>query len=254
MAILREQGVNGHIEMAAAFNLAGFETIDLHMTDLLEKRVSLKDFSGLVACGGFSYGDVLGAGSGWARSILYNPYLRDMFTDFFHKKDTFALGVCNGCQMLSQLKEIIPGAEDWPHFNNNISGQFEARYVLVKIAKSPSIFFKGMENSQIAIPVAHGEGLADFNNTGSLNNIIKNQELCLSYVDNNGTATTRYPYNPNGSINGVTGFTTTDGRVTIMMPHPERVFRNVQFSYNPLNENKNSPWMYMYHNARSWIG
>ena len=253
MAILREQGINGHIEMAAAFSLAGFETIDLHMTDLLEKRVSLKDFSGLVACGGFSYGDVLGAGSGWARSILYNPYLRDMFTDFFHKKDTFALGVCNGCQMLSQLKDIIPGACNWPHFSHNISGQFEARYVLVKIIESPSIFFKGMENSQIAIPVAHGEGLADFNHTGSLNNIIKNQELCLSYVDNNGTATARYPYNPNGSINGATGFTTTDGRITIMMPHPERVFRNIQLSYNPMKENKQSPWLRMFQNARNWI-
>jgi len=242
MAILREQGVNGHIEMAAAFALAGFDCQDVHMSDLIAGRVDLAEFKGLVACGGFSYGDVLGAGSGWARSILFNDRLKEMFRTFFHRPDTFSLGVCNGCQMLSQLKDIIPGAEGWPKFVKNISEQFEARYSTVEIEPSPSIFFKGMEGSRLPIAVAHGEGRVWTEGWAP--------SICAAhFVDGRGRATTRYPYNPNGSIGGQTAFTTTDGRATIMMPHPERGFRACQLSYNPGVFKVNGPWMRMFQNA-----
>ena len=243
VACLREQGVNGHIEMAAAFALAGFESVDVHMTDLMSGRVDLADFKGLVACGGFSYGDVLGAGSGWARSILYNDRLKAMFAAFFARKDTFALGVCNGCQMLSQLKDIIPGAEAWPRFVRNLSEQFEARTCTLEVLESPSIFFKGMAGARIPIAVAHGEGRAVWD--GPHDGV----RTALRYVDGRGQATERYPFNPNGTKGGFTGFTTTDGRVTIMMPHPERGFRAAQLSYNPGVFRKNGPWMRMFRNA-----
>ena len=242
MAILREQGVNGHIEMAAAFALAGFECVDVHMSDLIAGRTDLKDFNGLVACGGFSYGDVLGAGSGWARSILFNKKLKAMFSKFFARKDTFSLGVCNGCQMLSQLKDIIPGAENWPKFVRNVSEQFEARYATIEIEKSPSIFFKGMEGSRLPIAVAHGEGRVWTD--GPLPGL-----SAAHYVDGRGNATERYPYNPNGSLGGQTAFTTKDGRATIMMPHPERGFRACQLSYNPGVFKVDGPWMKMFRNA-----
>ncbi|MBR0068661.1 MAG: phosphoribosylformylglycinamidine synthase [Kiritimatiellae bacterium] len=246
MAILREQGVNGHIEMAAAFALAGFESVDVHMTDLLAGRVDLADFQGLVACGGFSYGDVLGAGSGWARSILFNRRLKAMFKKFFHRKDTFSLGVCNGCQMLSQLKDIIPGAEAWPEFKRNTSEQFEARYCTLEVLDSPSIFFKGMAGSRIPIAVAHGEGRVVFP-TGV---DAAKAKAALRYVDGRGQATERYPWNPNGSAGGLTSFTTRDGRATIMMPHPERGFRAAQLSYNPgVFTGEAGPWMRMFRNA-----
>lgn len=245
VACLREQGVNGHIEMAAAFALAGFESVDVHMTDLMSGRVDLKDFSGLVACGGFSYGDVLGAGSGWARSILYNDRLKAMFAAFFARPDTFALGVCNGCQMLSQLKDIIPGAEAWPRFVRNVSEQFEARTCTLEVLESPSIFFKGMEGSRLPIAVAHGEGRAVWDSAQPQTAV----RTALRYVDGRGNATERYPFNPNGTKGGLTGFTTTDGRVTIMMPHPERGFRAAQLSYNPGVFSKDGPWMRMFRNA-----
>ncbi len=242
MCILREQGVNGHIEMAAAFALAGFDCQDVHMSDLISGKVDLADFKGLVACGGFSYGDVLGAGSGWARSILFNDRLKAMFKKFFARPDTFSLGICNGCQMLSQLKDIIPGADGWPKFVRNVSEQFEARFATIEIEPSPSIFFKGMEGSRLPIAVAHGEGRVwtDGFTPG----------VCAAhFVDGYGRATTRYPYNPNGSIGGQTAFTTTDGRATIMMPHPERGFRACQLSYNPGVFTENGPWMRMFQNA-----
>ena len=246
MAILREQGVNGHIEMAAAFALAGFESVDVHMTDLLAGRVDLAEFQGLVACGGFSYGDVLGAGSGWARSILFNRKLKAMFKKFFHRKDTFSLGVCNGCQMLSQLKDIIPGAEAWPEFKRNTSEQFEARYCTLEVLDSPSIFFKGMAGSRIPIAVAHGEGRAVF----PAGVDAAKAKAALRYVDGRGNPTERYPWNPNGSAGGLTSFTTRDGRATIMMPHPERGFRAAQLSYNPgVFTGEAGPWMRMFRNA-----
>ena len=246
MAILREQGVNGHIEMAAAFALAGFESVDVHMTDLLAGRVDLADFKGLVACGGFSYGDVLGAGSGWARSILFNPRLKAMFRKFFHRKDTFSLGVCNGCQMLSQLKDIIPGASHWPAFRRNTSEQFEARFCTLEVLDSPSIFFKGMVGSRIPVAVAHGEGRAVFASEADA----AKANAALRYVDGRGQPTERYPWNPNGSAGGLTSFTTRDGRATIMMPHPERGFRSVQLSYKGgLFGGEAGPWMRMFRNA-----
>ena len=246
IAILREQGVNGHVEMGAAFALAGFESVDVHMTDLLAGRVDLADFKGLVACGGFSYGDVLGAGSGWARSILFNKKLKAMFKKFFHRKDTFSLGVCNGCQMLSQLKDLIPGAEAWPQFKRNTSEQFEARFCTLEVLESPSIFFKGMAGSRIPIAVAHGEGRVEFPEgvDGA------KAKAALRYVDGRGAATERYPWNPNGSAGGLTAFTTKDGRATIMMPHPERGFRACQLSYRGgLFDGEAGPWMRMFRNA-----
>ncbi|HOW16256.1 MAG TPA: phosphoribosylformylglycinamidine synthase subunit PurQ, partial [bacterium] len=254
MAILREQGINGQLEMAAVFDRAGFESVDVHMTDLLNGRTDLKDFKGLVACGGFSYGDVLGAGSGWAKSILFNEPLKEMFTKFFARKDSFSLGICNGCQMMSQLKDIIPGAQHWPMFTRNMSKQFEARYVTLEVLDSPSIFFNDMQGSFIPIPVAHGEGFANFERTGSFDKLVEQKLVCARYVDNYHQATERYPYNPNGSKNGLTALTTTDGRVTIMMPHPERLFRSVQMSYRPrdLFTGEAGPWMRFFHNARKW--
>jgi phosphoribosylformylglycinamidine synthase len=251
MAILREQGINGQAEMAAAFDRAGFESIDVHMTDLLSGRQNLDEFAGLVACGGFSYGDVLGAGSGWGKSVLFNDKLKDMFAEFFARQNTFALGVCNGCQMLSQLKDIIPGVENWPVFTKNRCEQFEARFVTVKINKTPSIFFKGMEGSKLAIPVAHGEGFADFDVTGNADALKKNNQIAANYVDNYGRITERYPLNPNGSPEGITAVTSIDGRATIMMPHPERVFRSIQMSWAPKNirQAEESPWLQIFKNA-----
>ena len=251
IAILREEGINGHIEMAAAFDMAGFEAIDVHMTDLHEGRVDLADFGGLVACGGFSYGDVLGAGSGWARSILFSDRLAGMFKTFFHRPDTFTLGVCNGCQMVSQLKDLIPGADLWPRFLRNKSEQFEARYVTVEMMDSPSVFFQGMAGSRIPIPVAHGEGLAVFADDAQRAALLEKGLASLRYVDGDGVPTERYPWNPNGTIGGLTGFTSADGRATIMMPHPERAFRSIQLSYKPdgLFEGEAGPWARMFRNA-----
>jgi phosphoribosylformylglycinamidine synthase len=250
IAILREQGVNGHIEMAAAFALAGFESIDVHMTDLLSGRVDLADFNGLVACGGFSYGDVLGAGSGWARSILFNRKLKAMFKKFFARKDTFSLGVCNGCQMLSQLKDIIPGAKDWPSFKRNISEQFEARFCTVEVMDSPSIFFKGMAGSRVPIAVAHGEGRVEFAEGVDGAKAVP----ALRYVNGRGEPTERYPWNPNGSLGGLTSFTSKDGRATIMMPHPERGFRSCQLSYKgEFFGGEAGPWMRMFRNAYDFV-
>ncbi len=247
MAILREQGVNGHVEMAAAFALAGFESVDVHMTDLLNGRTDLAAFNGVVACGGFSYGDVLGAGSGWARSILYNGRLAEMFKTFFARPDTVTLGVCNGCQMVSQLKGIIPGAEHWPLFRRNVSEQFEARYATLEVLDSPSVLLKGMAGSRLPIAVAHGEGLAVYEKPRDEAQVI----AALRFVDGRGLPTERYPWNPNGSKGGLTGFTSRDGRATILMPHPERGFRSVQLSYKPsdLFTGAAGPWMRMFRNA-----
>ncbi|MDD2599574.1 MAG: phosphoribosylformylglycinamidine synthase [Kiritimatiellae bacterium] len=247
LAILREQGVNGQVEMAAAFSLAGFDVVDLHMSDLLNKVTDLKTFNGLVACGGFSYGDVLGAGSGWARSILYNAELAEMFKNFFQRPDTLTLGVCNGCQMLSQLREIIPGASHWPHFKRNLSEQFEGRYVTVEVLNSPSILLQGMQGSRIPVVAAHGEGRVEFADATAESNALAS----LCFVDGRGAATQHYPWNPNGSKAGLTGFTSTDGRATIMMTHPERGFRSTQLSYKPADmfTGEAGPWMRMFSNA-----
>ncbi len=250
MAILREQGVNGHVEMAAAFHRAEFECIDIHMSDIITGELSLDSFKGLVACGGFSFGDVLGAGRGWANSILFNETARNTFQVFFERQDTFGLGVCNGCQMFSHIKDIIPGAEHWPIFNRNVSEQFEARLVMVQVLSSPSILLKGMQGSQLPIVVAHGEGRVEHQNDQSASNTI----ATLQYIDHSGNVTESYPMNPNGSLDGQTGFTTNDGRFTIMMPHPERVFLNKQYSWLPDDWTaENGPWMRMFYNARNWI-
>ena len=254
IAILREQGVNGHVEMAAAFDRAGFAAVDVHMSDIISGRVKLADFKGVAACGGFSYGDVLGAGEGWAKSILFNPRARDEFTAFFQRNDTFALGVCNGCQMMGNLHEIIPGAEHWPHFARNLSEQFEARFVMVEVQPTPSILFDGMAGSRMPIVVAHGEGYADFG-SGSGEKLVNAQTLVtLRYVDNYGQPTETYPLNPNGSPQGITGLTTPDGRFSIMMPHPERLFRAVQHSWRPAQWQENGAWLRMFQNARKWVG
>ena len=254
VAILREQGVNSHVEMAASFDRAGFFAVDIHMTDVLAGRVDLNDYKGLVACGGFSYGDVLGAGEGWAKSILFNDNARAMFREFFHREDTFSLGVCNGCQMLSNLKEIIPGAELWPHFVQNKSERFEARFSLVEIQESPSILFKGMEGSRMPIAVSHGEGHAEFKSDAAIDAANDSGTVSVRYVDNYGQVTETYPSNPNGSPDGITSLTTTDGRVTIMMPHPERVFRTVANSWHPDEWLEDSPWVRMFRNARKFVG
>jgi phosphoribosylformylglycinamidine synthase len=241
--------------MAAAFDRAGFESVDVHMTDLLAGRADLAQFAGLVACGGFSYGDVLGAGSGWAKSILFNPRLRDMFAAFFARNGTFALGVCNGCQMVSQLKAIIPGADHWPAFTRNRCEQFEARYVTVEVLPSPSVLLAGMAGSRLGIPVAHGEGLANFALAGSLEDSVRQGLVTMRFVDNRGLPAERYPLNPNGSPGGLTGLTTRDGRVTIMMPHPERAFRRLQLSYAPPDwQWEEGPWLRLFQNARSFVG
>ncbi|WP_221030372.1 phosphoribosylformylglycinamidine synthase [Actomonas aquatica] len=254
MAILREQGVNGEVEMAAAFDRAGFRAVDVHMTDILEGRVSLADFRGLAACGGFSYGDVLGAGEGWAKSILFNPRARAEFEAFFAREDTFALGVCNGCQMLSNLKSIIPGAEAWPHFVQNQSERYEGRYVSLKIEESPSILFKDMAGSVLPIAVAHGEGYAEFADRTAAEAFSASGQVAARFCDNHHTPTEKYPLNPNGSPLGMTALTTTTGRVTIMMPHPERVFRSRCMSWSPKEWGEDSPWMKLFRNARNWVG
>ncbi len=260
MAVLREQGVNGHVEMAAAFDRAGFVTTDVHMSDIIAGRVSLEDFKGLAACGGFSYGDVLGAGEGWAKSILHNSRARDAFEAFFQRADTFALGVCNGCQMMSHLRAIIPGAAHWPYFVRNYSEQFESRFVMVEIQQSSSIFFEGMAGSRMPITVAHGEGRADFANHGLADS---EALVVLRYVDNRGEVTETYPGNPNGSPGGITGMTTPDGRFNILMPHPERVFRIAQHSWYPhesgdsvrrTRTREDAPWIRLFRNARKWVG
>jgi len=250
VAILREQGVNSHVEMAAAFDRAGFECIDVHMSDLHAGRQSLTDFKGLVACGGFSYGDVLGAGGGWAKSILFTEHLKEEFKQFFHRDDTFSLGVCNGCQMMSYLRDLIPGAESWPQFLRNSSEQYEARVATLEVYESPSLFFVDMEGSRLPIAVAHGEGRARFASTDHM----EAAKVSLAYVDNSGKLTEQYPLNPNGSPHGITGLCSTDGRATIMMPHPERVFRTVTNSWHPANWGENGPWFRMFENARVWVG
>lgn len=254
MAILREQGVNGQVEMAAAFDRAGFESIDIHMSDIISGRVSLDQYKGLVACGGFSYGDVLGAGGGWAKSVLFNPRARDEFEAFFARTDTFGLGVCNGCQMMSNLKDLIPGAEHWPRFVRNTSEQFEARLSLVEVIDSPSILLSDMQGSRIPIVVAHGEGHAKFTDSASRIAAETAGVVSLRYLDHYGKPTETYPLNPNGSPAGITGLTTIDGRFTIMMPHPERVFRTVQYSWHPDGWGENGPWMRLFQNARRWLG
>ncbi|GAB1141868.1 MAG: phosphoribosylformylglycinamidine synthase [Shewanella algae] len=254
MAILREQGVNSHLEMAAAFERAGFESRDVHMSDILSGRISLEEFQGLVACGGFSYGDVLGAGEGWAKSILFNSRAREDFSRFFERADSFALGVCNGCQMLSNLKEIIPGTEHWPHFVRNRSERFEARFSLVEVQQSPSLFFNGMAGSRMPIAVSHGEGRAEFASAAAMAAAEQSGTVALRYVNGKGEVASLYPQNPNGSPNGLSGICSLDGKVTIMMPHPERVFRTVANSWHPENWGEDSPWMRMFRNARVKLG
>jgi len=254
VAILREQGVNGHVEMAAAFDRAGFTAIDVHMSDLVENKGDLSKYKGLVACGGFSYGDVLGAGGGWASSILYHPEVRQSFEQFFHRNDTFSLGVCNGCQMLSLIKALIPGTQHWPQFVRNVSEQFEARTVMVRVEQNASIFFKGMEHVRLPVAVAHGEGQVKFEQSAELQQLKRHRQIALQYVNNKGNITERYPYNPNGSTEGLTGFTSQDGRATIMMPHPERVFRQVQNTWHTKNPNQeDAPWLRIFRNARVWV-
>jgi len=250
VAVLREQGVNSHVEMAYAFTEAGFEAYDVHMTDLQTGRAKLQDFKGVVACGGFSYGDTLGAGIGWARSITFNEVLADQFKAFFARQDTFGLGVCNGCQMFAELADIIPGAQDWPRFTTNQSERFEARLSMVEVLESPSLFFTDLAGMRLPIAVAHGEGFANFKYRGNADKAI----AAMRYVDNSGAATEAYPFNPNGSPGGLTAVTTADGRFTAMMPHPERVFRNVQMSWTSLDKSEFSPWMELWRNARKWVG
>lgn len=254
MAILREQGVNSHVEMAAAFDRAGFDAVDVHMSDILTGQTVLDAYQGLVACGGFSYGDVLGAGEGWAKSILFNAQAREQFEQFFQRKDTFSLGVCNGCQMLSNLRDLIPGAELWPRFVRNESDRFEARFSLVEVQKSPSLFFSEMAGSRMPIAVSHGEGRVEVRDAKHLVAIEQSGTVAIRFVDNFGQPTQAYPSNPNGSPNAITGLTTQDGRVTIMMPHPERVFRTVANSWHPDNWGENAAWMRMFQNARKYFG
>ena len=250
IAILREQGVNGQVEMAAAFDRAGFAARDVHMSDIISGRVSLAEFTGVVACGGFSYGDVLGAGAGWARSILFNSRAREQFESFFSRGDVFSLGVCNGCQMMSHLRDLIPGAGHWPRFLKNRSEQFEARLVMVEVTDSPSLFFAGMAGSRMPVVTAHGEGRAVFDSKQAQ----QAAKVALRYVDNRGAVTTAYPVNPNGSPEGITGLTTADGRFTILMPHPERIFRPEQMSWHPKEWGEDTPWMRLFRNARKWVG
>ncbi|EMQ2878318.1 phosphoribosylformylglycinamidine synthase [Vibrio navarrensis] len=254
MAILREQGVNSHVEMAAAFDRAGFDAVDIHMSDILTGQAVLDEYQGLVACGGFSYGDVLGAGEGWAKSVLFNAQAREQFEQFFNRQDTFSLGVCNGCQMLSNLKDLIPGADLWPRFVRNESERFEARFSLVEVQKSDSVFFDGMAGSRMPIAVSHGEGRVEVRDEAHLSAIEQSGTVAVRFVDNFGNPTQQYPNNPNGSPNAITGLTTKDGRVTIMMPHPERVFRTVANSWHPDNWGENGAWMRMFQNARKNLG
>ncbi len=253
-AILREQGVNGHVEMAHAFHRAGFTAVDVTMTDIQSGDVNLDDYKGIVACGGFSFGDVLGAGQGWAKSILFNPAMRDRFSAFFDHADTFALGVCNGCQMMAALREIIPGTAHWPKFTHNRSEQFEGRLVMIAIPENRSLFFNGMARSRFPVVVAHGEGLAKFDDEDAVSALIQNRQVIMQFVDNYGGATETYPYNPNGSPDGITGLTNADGRVAIMMPHPERVYRTATNSWHPADWGDDGPWLRMFKNARVWVG
>ena len=254
VAILREQGVNGQMEMAAAFDRAGFSAVDVHMSDILSGRVSLADFKGLAACGGFSYGDVLGAGEGWAKTILFNARARDEFAAYFQRGDTFSLGVCNGCQMMSNLHSLIPGAEFWPRFVRNRSEQFEARVAQLEIPESPSILLAGMAGSHLPVAIAHGEGRAEFADASQLGNLQRSGKVALQFIDNHLAVTEQYPANPNGSPAGIAGASSADGRVTIMMPHPERVFRTVQNSWIADNSVEDSGWMRLFRNARVWVG
>ncbi len=252
VAILREQGVNGHVEMAAAFHRAGFDSVDVHMSDVVSGAQGFADFHGIAACGGFSYGDVLGAGEGWARTILYNGSARAAFASFFERTDTFTLGVCNGCQMLAALKDLVPGAGHWPRFGHNRSEQFEARLSLVEVTPGPSIFLRGMAGSVLPVAVSHGEGRAEFSTDAD--RAAARDTLGLCYVDNRGEPTQRYPANPNGSVDAIAGLCNADGRVTIMMPHPERVYRTVQHSWHPAEWGEDGPWLRMFRNARTWLG
>ena len=251
MAILRDQGVNGQIEMAAAFRAAGFSCDDVHMTDLFEGRVSLNSYQVLAACGGFSYGDVLGAGGGWAKSILFSEEVRSQFEEFFTRTDTLSLGVCNGCQMFSRLKSLIPGADSWPNFERNESDQFEGRTIQVRIEQTVSPWLNGMSGSQIPVPVAHGEGRVVFSFGSEIDALAENQQVALRYVDGFGESTMRYPMNPNGSTDAIAGTVSHDGRVLILMPHPERVFRNVQNSWTDRAhcDREFSPWIRLFQNA-----
>ncbi|MEI6114813.1 MAG: phosphoribosylformylglycinamidine synthase subunit PurQ, partial [Burkholderiales bacterium] len=256
VAILREQGCNSQVEMAWAFDKAGFEAWDVHMTDLQAASIDLSGFQGLVAVGGFSYGDTLGAGEGWARSILFNPELYDQFAAYFSREDTFGLGVCNGCQMMAALATIIPGAQDWPRFTRNLSEKYEARLSLVEVMDSPSLFFNGMAGTRIPVAVAHGEGYANFSQQGNPDLAIG----ALRFVDHRGAPTEAYPFNPNGSPAGLTAVTTANGRFTALMPHPERVTRNVMMSWAPSRWGQAdtggaySPWMRFFQNARRALG
>ena len=250
VAILREQGVNSHVETAFVMHKSGFTAVDVHMSDLIAGRVKLDDFKGLIAVGGFSYGDVLGAGEGWAKTILFNDKLSEQFAAFFARPDSFGLGICNGCQMMSNLSPIIPGAQHWPKFTRNKSEQFEARFAMVEVLDSPSIFLAGMAGTQTPIAVSHGEGFADFSQKGDIDKAI----VAMRFVDNKGQPTETYPYNPNGSPSGITSVTTTDGRFTVLMPHAERVFRTVLQSWHPEGWGEDSPWMRMFRNARKWVG
>jgi phosphoribosylformylglycinamidine synthase len=251
--VLREQGVNGQVEMAAAFEQAGFTAVDVHMTDLFSGRLSLEEFQMLVACGGFSYGDVLGAGGGWAKSILFSEKLRAQFEQFFSDRGKLALGVCNGCQMLAQLKELIPGAENWPAFLRNRSEQFEARLTQIEITDSPSALLTGMAGSRFPIAVAHGEGRAHFAGQRQQEAFFASQSMSLRYVDHSGQATQRYPFNPNGSQHALAGLSSEDGRVTLMMPHPERVYRTLQNSWAPAGAGADAPSLRLFRNARVWF-
>jgi phosphoribosylformylglycinamidine synthase len=253
IAILREEGVNGQVEMAAAFERAEFTPVDVHMSDILTARVSLQDFQGIAACGGFSYGDVLGAGEGWAKSILYNQRAYDEFSTFFSRSDSFGLGICNGCQMMSNLFELIPGARSWPRFVRNKSEQFEARVAMVEVLDSASLFLDGMQGSMAPIVVSHGEGMTEARHAHS-QVLLDQGNACLRYVDADGLPSEYYPLNPNGSALGLNGFTSDDGRFTIMMPHPERIFRSIQNSWQSPDWGEYSPWMRMFGNARKWLG
>jgi phosphoribosylformylglycinamidine synthase len=253
VAVLREQGVNSQVEMAAALERAGFEPHDVHMSDLLGGTRSLDGFRGLIACGGFSYGDVLGAGGGWAASVLFHERTRRAFERYFERADTFTLGVCNGCQMLALLKELIPGAAAWPRFLRNRSEQFEGRAALVEILPSPSLLLAGMAGSRLPVAVAHGEGRPDFD-AGDLEHCVAAGLIAYRFIDNRGGVATRYPANPNGAVQGIAALTTPDGRATIMMPHPERVFRTVQNSWRPDAAGEDSGWMRLFRNARVWLG
>ncbi len=253
VAILREQGVNSHLEMAAAFDRAGFDAVDVHMSDLLAGRRLLSDFGGVIACGGFSYGDVLGAGEGWAKTVLFNEQIRDQFQRFFQRSDSFSLGVCNGCQMLSNLKTLIPGAELWPRFVSNYSEQFEARFSLVRVEDSPSIFLQGMAGSHMPIAISHGEGRAEFSSQKAMDRLLSSNQVAMRFLNNNGEVASTYPANPNGSPDAITGVSSSDGRATLMMPHPERVYRTVQNSWHPDDWGEDGAWMRIFRNARKFV-